>query len=406
LRRAIFEFIEQDNCVSECERRGTVREWVEPDNRKNSGIVPVIPVYATRTVPGSACWAGRGGAPTKGGSATVALTRSSRSRYERIKAFCFQELHRRKSETGDLALKVAIFAGGLGSRLIEETRVRPKPLVEIANRPILWHIMQHYSTYGHHDFVLALGHMGDAIKKYISDLCQYGGNLRVDFSKRELLGQPEADNVDQIPEPPWVIDLIDTGAETMTGGRLARLQPYLDHETFMLTYGDGVSNVDLDALLAFHRSHGRLATMTMVRPLTTFGHLVVRDDGLVEGFEEKPRTALDWINGGFFVLEPGVFDAVADVTGDDTMWEEGPLPKLMRMGELMAYRHSGFWYCMDHLADKRRLEEMWNNGNRPWATWERQASSSDWASGLRGDGRSAGIGRGGHPGDWVRYRAL
>ncbi|MCK0103883.1 sugar phosphate nucleotidyltransferase [Pseudohalocynthiibacter sp. F2068] len=303
-------------------------------------------------------------------------------------------------------MKVAIFAGGKGSRLIEETRVRPKPLVEIANRPILWHIMQHYSTYGHNDFVLALGYMGDLIKKYISDLCQYNGNLRVDFANRELFGQPEADQRDLLPYPPWTVDLIDTGEDTMTGGRLARLEPYLGNETFMLTYGDGVSNIDIDALLKFHRAHGKLVTMTMVHPLTTFGHLSVRDDGLVEGFQEKPEAAMDWINGGFFVIEPSVFDAVADVNGETIMWEEGPLPKLMEMGELMAYRHPGFWYCMDHLADKRRLEEMWKNGNRPWATWEDKARPSNGSSGLRGDSSRAGIGRGGHPGDWVRYKSL
>lgn len=303
-------------------------------------------------------------------------------------------------------MKTAIFAGGKGSRLIEETRVRPKPLVEIANRPILWHIMQHYSTYGHHDFVLGLGYMGDLIKKYISDLCQYSGNLRVDFANRELFGEPEGDVPDLTPVPPWTIDLIDTGTDTMTGGRLARLEPYLGGETFMLTYGDGVSNVDLDALIAFHKSHGKLATMTMVRPLTTFGHLSVEENGRVNGFEEKPETTVDWINGGFFVLEPGVFEAVADVNGDEIMWEEGPLPKLMEMGELMAYRHPGFWYCMDHLADKRRLEEMWKNGNRPWATWENPARSSNGSSRLRGDGHRPGIGRGGNPGDWVRYKSL
>ncbi len=304
-------------------------------------------------------------------------------------------------------MKTAIFAGGKGSRLIEETRVRPKPLVEIANRPILWHIMQHYSNYGHNDFVIALGYMGNLIKKYISDLCQYDGNLRIDFSNRELFGEPESNSGQLATQtPPWTVDLIDTGVETMTGGRLARLQPYLGGETFMLTYGDGVSNVDLDALLAFHKAHGKLATITMVRPLTTFGHLKVRNDGLVESFDEKPDTAADWINGGFFVLEPEVFDAVESENGDEVMWEEGPLPKLMEMGELMAYNHPGFWYCMDHLADKRRLEEMWQNGNRPWATWESSKGPANGSSRLRGNGDRPGIGRGGNPGDWVRYKSL
>jgi glucose-1-phosphate cytidylyltransferase len=302
-------------------------------------------------------------------------------------------------------MKVAIFAGGKGSRLIEETNLRPKPLVEIGGRPILWHIMQHFSTYGHHEFVIALGYMGHMIKQYVADLCQYGGNLRIDFARREMLGQPAA-NGDDDPRPPWMVDLIDTGEETMTGGRLARLRRYLGNDTFMLTYGDGVSDVDLDALLKFHKSHGKLATMTMVRPLTSFGHLEVHDDGFVAGFNEKPDTAGHWINGGFFVLEPEVFDAVADVNGDKIMWERGPIPKLMELGQLMAYRHDGFWYCMDHLADKRMLEEMWRNGDRRWATWERQQRSGDGAFGVRRDGDSKIIGRGGHPGDWVRYQSL
>lgn len=303
-------------------------------------------------------------------------------------------------------MKVAIFAGGRGSRLIEETQVRPKPLVEIANRPILWHIMQHYSVYGHHDFVLALGYMGDLIKKYISDLCQYNGNLRIDFNNRELFGEPEGGTPDATPFPPWIVDLIDTGVDTMTGGRLARLEPYLKDEPFMLTYGDGVSNVDIDALLAFHKSHGKLVTMTTVRPLTTFGHLSVAEDGLITRFHEKPKNAVDWINGGFFVIEPEVFDVIAGTNGDDIMWEQGPLTKLLEIGELMAYRHSGFWYCMDHLADKRRLEDMWATGHRPWATWEDTTGLQNDALGMNGNGSSSGIGRGGHPGDWVRYKSL
>lgn len=302
-------------------------------------------------------------------------------------------------------MKVAIFAGGKGSRLIEETRVRPKPLVEIGNRPILWHIMMHYTTYGHTDFVLAIGHMGHMIKKYVADLCQYQGDIRVDFSERELWGNHE-DNAGHHGAPSWIVDLIETGQNTLTGGRLARLQPHLGDETFLLTYGDGVSDVDIDALVAFHKSHGKMATMTMVRPSTTFGHLKVTEDGQVLGFEEKPETAADWINGGFFVLEPAIFDAIADVNGDDVMWEDGPLQRLIEMGELMAYRHPGFWYCMDHLADKRRLEGMWSDGIRPWATWETKDGSGNGASRLRRDSRNPGIGRGGIPSSWVRYQSL
>ncbi len=303
-------------------------------------------------------------------------------------------------------MKVAIFAGGKGSRLIEETVVRPKPLVEIGGRPLLWHIMQHYSTYRHDHFVLALGYMGEAIKKYMSELSQYKGNLRVDFTKREILGQENSDGDFEVPNPPWVVDLIDTGVDTMTGGRLLMMQPYLSDDTFMLTYGDGLSNVDIDKLVAFHKAHGRAATMTMVHPHTTFGHLQFDETGRVEDFVEKPDTAQNLINGGFFVLEPRVFDIIEDVTDDTVMWEQGPLRKLMEQGELMAYQHNGFWSCCDHLADKRRLEEMWKNGNRPWATWFAEGSSGDGTSRLRWSSDSPGIGRGGHPGDWVRYRSI
>lgn len=300
-------------------------------------------------------------------------------------------------------MKVAIFAGGKGSRLIEETKVRPKPLVEIGSKPLLWHIMQHYSSHGHHHFVLGLGYMGELIKKYMADLSQYEGNIRVDFTKREIFGQENGHGNFDVPTPPWVVDLIDTGVESMTGWRLQLMRPHLDGETFMLTYGDGLSDVDIDALLKFHKSHGRLATMTMVNPLTTFGHLHYDDTGRVLGFEEKPETAPSLINGGFFVLEPGIFDVIEPINGPGVMWEQAPLRALMEMGELMAYQHKGFWSCCDHLADKRRLEEMWAKGDRPWATWAgghqdnlRVEPASD----------SPGIGRGSHPGEWKRYRSI
>ena len=302
-------------------------------------------------------------------------------------------------------MKVAIFAGGRGSRLIEETHLRPKPLVEIGGKPLLWHIMQHYSVFQQHHFVLALGYMGEAIKKYIAELSHYEGNLRVDFARRDILRQePPLDDGDA-PTPPWIVDLIDTGVDSMTGWRLQLLRPYLDGETFMLTYGDGLSDVNIDELLAFHRSHGKLATMTIVSPQTTFGHLNYADDGMVLGFEEKPDAAPNLINGGFFVLEPSVFEAIENVNGPEVMWEQAPLHTLMEMGELMAYQHKGFWSCCDHLADKRRLEEMWKNGDRPWATWEAEGSGNG-TSGLRWSSDRPGIGRGGHPSDWVRYRSI
>lgn len=301
-------------------------------------------------------------------------------------------------------MKVAIFAGGKGSRLVEETRVRPKPLVEIGQRPLLWHIMQHYSVFGHHHFVLALGYMGEHIKRYVAELSQYEGNLRVDFTKREILGQDGVTSNLDVPNPPWVVDLIDTGVDTMTGGRLKILEHYLSDGTFMLTYGDGLSNVDIDKLVAFHKSHGRAATMTVVNPFTTFGHLKFDETGRVLDFIEKPDAASNLINGGFFVLEPRVFDLIEDVTDETVMWEEAPLQTLMKKGELMAFQHPGFWACCDHLADKRRLETMWATGNRPWATWANGAVSDD--TGLPADADGPGIGRGSHPGEWVHYRKI
>jgi glucose-1-phosphate cytidylyltransferase len=303
-------------------------------------------------------------------------------------------------------VKVAIFAGGKGSRLIEETRVRPKPLVEIGGKPLLWHIMQHYSVHGHHHFVLALGYMGEAIKKYIAELSQYEGNLRVDFARRGIYGQESPDGGFDVPTPPWIVDLIDTGLETMTGGRLMHLERHLSDGTFMLTYGDGLSNVDLDRLLAFHKGHGRAATMTVVNPHSGFGHLEFDAAGRVVDFVEKPEMAQNLINGGFFVLEPRVFDLIADVTDATVMWEQAPLRRLMERGELMAYRHPGFWSCCDHLADKRRLEAMWAAGDRPWATWaQRNGGPHADPPGAGGDG-DPGIGRGGHPGEWIHYRSV
>lgn len=303
-------------------------------------------------------------------------------------------------------MKVAIFAGGMGSRLIEETRIRPKPLVEIGRRPLLWHIMQHYTTYGHLHFVLALGYMGEAIKKYVAELSQYEGNLRVDFARRDILRQEPAQSHFDDPIPPWLVDLIDTGAESMTGWRLQMMRPYLDGDTFMLTYGDGLSDVDIDKLVAFHKAHGKLVTMTMVNPHTTFGHLNYDETGKVLGFEEKPDSAPNLINGGFFVLEPGVFDVIAPVNGPDVMWEQAPLRTLMEAGELMAYQHPGFWSCCDHLADKRRLEEMWKKGDRPWASWEQTDGKQSNGRDLRWQSDDPGVGRGSHPGDWVRYRSI
>ena len=256
-------------------------------------------------------------------------------------------------------MKVAILAGGVGSRLAEETDVKPKPMVEIGGRPILWHIMMHYSCYGHKDFTIALGYKGEYIKRYMLDYCSLQSDLTVNVRSGEVRMHGEA-------QPDWTVDLVDTGVDTLTGGRIKRLAPFLHSETFMCTWGDGVSDVDLRSLLAFHRSHGRLATVTAVRPPARFGHLVFNGDKVIE-FSEKSQTHEGWINGAFFVLEPGIFDYI---DGDETQWEKEPMEQLAKDHQLMAYRHSGFWQCMDTLRDKRLLQELWEKGNPPWKVWE------------------------------------
>jgi glucose-1-phosphate cytidylyltransferase len=253
-------------------------------------------------------------------------------------------------------MKVAILAGGVGSRLAEETEVRPKPMVEIGGQPIMWHIMKHYHNYGFNEFVIALGYKGECIKKYVVDYSSLHSNLRVNL----INGNVSTHGTNGHPD--WKIDLIDTGLSTLTGGRIKRLAPYIGNETFMLTWGDSVSDVNLDELLRFHRSHGKLATLTAVRPTARFGHLNLEGDKISE-FSEKPQTSEGWINGAFFVLEPEVFDYI---DGDDTQWEKKPMEQLARDGELMAYKHEGFWQCMDTLRDKRLLQELWDSGQAPW----------------------------------------
>jgi len=256
-------------------------------------------------------------------------------------------------------MKVAILAGGVGSRLQEETDVRPKPMVEIGGKPILWHIMRYYSCYGFGEFVIALGYKGEYIKKYFVDYASLQGNLRVETHSRDIQVRKNGEQVD------WTIDLIETGVKTRTGGRIKRLAPHIGNQTFMLTWGDGVSNVDLDKLIRFHKSHGKLATLTAVRPTARFGHLDLDGDRITE-FSEKPQTREGWINGAFFVLEPGVFDYIE---GDYTSWEREPMEQLARDGQLMAYKHDGFWQCMDTLRDKRLLNELWDSGESLWKIW-------------------------------------
>jgi glucose-1-phosphate cytidylyltransferase len=256
-------------------------------------------------------------------------------------------------------MKVAILAGGKGTRLAEETTVIPKPMVEIGGRPILWHILMHYSSFGYNEFVIALGHKGEVLKKYMVDFCSLNGDLTVRLRTGQIQNHHQQN-------PDWTVDLVDTGLDTMTGGRIKRLEPYLCGETFMLTWGDGVSNVNLDHLLAFHRAHGKLATLTAVRPPARYGHLVFKGDQ-VEEFNEKPQIGEGWINGAFFVLEPGVFDYIQ---GDETMWEREPLERLAADGQLMAYKHEGFWQCMDTLREKHLLNMMWESNNPPWKMWK------------------------------------
>jgi len=259
-------------------------------------------------------------------------------------------------------MKVAILAGGKGTRLAEETSVRPKPMVEIGGRPILWHIMMQYSSFGMNEFVVALGYKGEHIKRYFADYTALNGNLTVNIGSNAAA--PVVQHETQ--HPPWTVDLIETGIETLTGGRVKRLKPYLGDTTFMLTWGDGVSDVNIRDLLAFHRSHGRLATVTTVRPPARYGHISFEGDEIV-AFEEKPQTAEGWINGAFFVLEPEVFDYIDD---DMTMFEHAPMERLAANRQLMAYKHTGFWAAMDTLRDKHMLQEMWDAGNRPWADWD------------------------------------
>lgn len=257
-----------------------------------------------------------------------------------------------------VVVKVAILAGGQGTRLAEETEVRPKPMVEIGGRPILWHIMSHYSHYGFNDFVIALGYKGEHIKKYFAE---YHGAAR---SMRVRLDTGEVEVHDDGITEGWTVDLIETGRWTNTGGRIRRLRNHID-DTFFLTWGDGVSNVDLTRLLEFHRSHGKTATVTAVHPPPRFGQLVLDDHQVVE-FTEKPLTK-EWINGAFFVCEPEVFEYIE---GDDTLFEREPLEKLAANGELMAYRHHGFWQPMDTLRDKALLQRLWDSGDPPWRMWK------------------------------------
>lgn len=252
-------------------------------------------------------------------------------------------------------MKVIILAGGKGTRLAEETELKPKPMVEIGAKPILWHIMRHYSHFGFNEFFVALGYRGEIIKRYFWDSFQLNGNMYFNFEKQVVEKKDcEIEN--------WIVHLHETGLDTMTGGRIGRLEPWLKDETFMLTYGDGVSNIDLNNLLAFHKEQGKIATISAVHPPSRFGEIVF-DGNSVSGFNEKPQVGEGWINGGFMVLEPEIFNYVES---DKTIFETESLERLAMEGQLAAFRHYGFWQCMDTLRDKRYLEKLWAEGSASW----------------------------------------
>jgi glucose-1-phosphate cytidylyltransferase len=258
-----------------------------------------------------------------------------------------------------LKMKVVILAGGFGTRLAEETSTRPKPMIDIGGKPLLWHIMKLYSHHGFNDFVICLGYMSYYIKEYFSNYALHTSDVTYDFvagTQKHYNNQTE----------PWSVSLIDTGVDTMTGGRLKRVREHLGNETFMLTYGDGVSDVNIKELVAFHRQHGKAATVTAVQPPGRFGALEMDESGHVGAFREKPQDEVGWINGGFFVLEPSVIDLIES---DATSWEREPLEALANQGDLVARRHRGFWQPVDTLRDKRLLEERWGSGKAPWKVW-------------------------------------
>jgi glucose-1-phosphate cytidylyltransferase len=255
-------------------------------------------------------------------------------------------------------MKAVILAGGLGSRLSEETDVKPKPMVEIGGKPMLWHIMKSYSAQGVDDFVVCLGYRGYVAKEWFANYALHTSDVTFDLRSGEM-------QVHHSTTEPWRVTLVDTGEDTMTGGRVKRVLPYVGDETFCMTYGDGLADLDIRALIAFHREHGKLATVTAVQPPGRFGALEI-DGGAVSSFQEKPRGDGAWTNGGFFVLEPGVGGYI---DGDTTIWEQAPMRGLAADGQLAAFRHQGFWQAMDTLRERNLLEELWASGHAPWKTW-------------------------------------
>jgi glucose-1-phosphate cytidylyltransferase len=258
-------------------------------------------------------------------------------------------------------MKVVILAGGFGTRISEETDVRPKPMVEIGGKPILWHIMKIYSHYGFHEFIILLGYKGYIIKEYFANYFLHQSDITFDLSNNKM-------EIHNNTCEPWKVTLLDTGIETQTGGRILRVRNFIENEEFMLTYGDGVSDIDIKALLQFHRSHGMILTMTAIQPEGRFGSVDSNSDGMIEKFYEKPKGDGAWINGGFFVCQHEIFDYITD--HDSTVFEKKPLETLARNRQLYAYKHDGFWKCMDTLRDKIYLNKLWEKNQARWKIWE------------------------------------
>jgi glucose-1-phosphate cytidylyltransferase len=256
-------------------------------------------------------------------------------------------------------MKAVILAGGFGTRISEETTIRPKPMVEIGGKPILWHIMKIYYSHGINEFIIAAGYKSEIIKEYFINFYAFNNDITINLAKGET-------TIHDGNQPAWTVHIIHTGLNTQTGGRVKKLKKYIEHEdAFMLTYGDAVADVNISELIAFHKSHGKIATVTTVRTPARFGRIGFHDNQVTEFFE-KPVSAEGWINGGFFVLKPQALDYIE---GDETIWERDPIERLAHDGQLMGYRHYGFWSCMDTLKEKNILEDLWNSGNAPWKAW-------------------------------------
>ncbi len=258
-------------------------------------------------------------------------------------------------------MKVVIFAGGMGTRISEESHLRPKPMIEIGEKPILWHIMKIYEAYGFNDFIICLGYKSQVIKDYFLNYFMYNSDVSIDLATNQMTVHNTDTNT-------FKVTLVETGFNTMTAGRLKRVQKYVGNEEFMLTYGDGVSDINLKELLKFHHQHGKIATVTAIQPDAKYGVMEIADSTHVSHFREKAKADMGWINGGFFILKPEVFNYL-DGEMDNVMWEDSPLEGLTRDQQLMAYKHHGFWKCMDALRDKVELEKEWNSGNAPWKVW-------------------------------------